>query len=196
MIGHLWNLVISWSNQNEGFVTLLGCLLGVPSVFYTGWSIRTYIAQKKKDDIKEQQEKTQRTQDLEQAQWRGIYRILKEITYHASVLHGNSLQHSVTARQLADMGRDVTRPYQQAGEGLVGAIGGLFMELTLIPQRQETLSLTEFFGMKYRSTESRASAEFAEELQKINTMVLAKAGGKPLELPEAWKDKLSPGIVK
>jgi hypothetical protein len=174
----------------------LGCLLGVPSVFYTGWSIRTYIAQKKKDDIKEQQEKTQRTQDLEQAQWRGIYRILKEITYHASVLHGNSLQHSVTARQLADMGRDVTRPYQQAGEGLVGAIGGLFMELTLIPQRQETLSLTEFFGMKYRSTESRASAEFAEELQKINTMVLAKAGGKPLELPEAWKDKLSPGIVK
>jgi len=70
------------------------------------------------------------------------------------------------------------------------------MELALIPQCQETLSLVEFFGVKYPSTEQRASAEFGEELQKINAMVLVKTGGKPLELTESWKDKLNPGIVK
>ena len=94
------------------------------------------------------------------------------------------------------IGRDVAGPYQEAGMGLVAAIGGLLMELTLIPQCQETLALAELFGIKYRSTELRASAEFVEELQKINTMVLAKAAGKPLELPTAWKDKFAPGIVQ
>jgi hypothetical protein len=196
MGGHLWHLILSWSNRNEGFITLLGCILGVPGVFYVGWSIRTYVVQKKEDDIKEQREKAERALALEQTQWRGIYRILKEVLYHATVLHGNSLQHNEVARQMAALGRDVTGPYQEAGTGLVAAIGGLLMELTLIPQCQETLLLVEFFSIKYRSTELRASAEFSKELQKINAMVLAKAGGKPLELPEAWKDKLNPGIVK
>lgn len=196
MSGHFWHSILSWSNQNEGFITLLGCILGVPSVLYTGWSIRTYVVQKKKDDSKEQREKAERALALEQTQWRGIYRILKEVAYHAAVLHGNSLEHSEAARQMAAIGRDVISPYQQAGVGLVSAIGGLLMELTLIPQCQETLSLAEFFGIKYRSTELRASAEFGEGLQKINAMVLAKAGGKPLELPEAWKDQFSPGIAK
>ena len=60
VIRHLILLVVLWSDQNEGFVTLLGCLLGIPSVFYTGWSIRTYVTQKKKDDVKEQREKAER----------------------------------------------------------------------------------------------------------------------------------------
>ncbi len=165
-------------------------------MFYTGWSIRAYVTQKKKDDVKEQREKADRALALEQAQWRGIYRILNQVAYHASILHASSLQHSAPARQLADMGRDVIGPYQQAGASLVGEIGGLLMELTLIPQSQETLSLVEFFGIKYRLTEQRASAEFAVELQKINSMVLAKAGGKPLDLPDAWKGAFNPGIVK
>jgi hypothetical protein len=165
-------------------------------VFYVGWSIRTYVVQKKEDDIKEQREKAERALALEQMQWRGIYRILKEVLYHAAVLHGNSLQHNEVARQMAALGRDVNGPYQQAGTGLVAAIGGLLMELTLIPQCQETLSLVEFFGIKYRLTELRASEEFSKELQIINAMVLAKAGGKPLELPEAWKDKVNPGLVR
>jgi hypothetical protein len=196
MSGHLWHLILDWSNRNDGFITLLGCILGVPGVFYVGWSIRTYVVQKKIDDIKEQREKAERALALEQTQWRGIYRILKEVAYHAAVLHGNSLQHSAVARQMAALGRDVSGPYRQAGAGLVAAIGGLLMELALIPQCQETLSLVEFFGVKYPSTEQRASAEFGEELQKINAMVLVKTGGKPLELTESWKDKLNPGIVK
>lgn len=196
MSGHLWHSILRWSNQNAGFVTLLGCILGVPGVFYVGWSIRTYVVQKKKDDIKGQREKAERALALEQMQWRGIYRIMMQVVYDAAVLHANSLQHSEGARQLAALGRDVTEPYKQAGTGLVAAVGGLLMELTLIPQCQETLSIVEFFAVKYRSTELRASAEFGEELQKINAMVLAKAGGKPLELPETWKDKFNPGIVK
>ncbi|HWF37878.1 MAG TPA: hypothetical protein VG322_05125 [Candidatus Acidoferrales bacterium] len=196
MSGHLWYVIVSWSNQNEGFITLLGCLLGVPSVFYTGWSIRTYVVQKKKDDIKEHREKAERAQALEQAQWRGIYRVLKEVAYNASVLHANSLQHCEAARRMAAVGRDVVSAYQQAGTSLVNAIGGLMMELTLIPQCQETLAIVEFFGIKYPSAESRASGEFSEELQTINTMVLAKAGGKPLELPGDWKDKFNSGIAK
>lgn len=196
MIAHLWHSILCWSNVNAGFVTLLGCILGVPGVFYVGWSVRTYIVQKRKDDVKESREKAERSIALEQAQWRGIYRIMNQITYHAAVLHASSFRHSEGARQLAAMGRDVTEPYQQAGMGLVAAIGGLLMELTLIPQCQETLSLVEFFNIKYRSADQRASAEFSHELQEINTMVLAKAGGKPLELPEAWKDKVDPGIVK
>ncbi len=143
---HLIHLIAFWSNQNGGFVTLLGCLLGIPSVFYTGWSIRAYVTQKKKDDVKEQREKADRALALEQAQWRGIYRILNQVAYHASILHASSLQHSAPARQLADMGRDVIGPYQQAGASLVGEIGGLLMELTLIPQSQETLSLVEFLA--------------------------------------------------
>lgn len=150
MIGHLWLLIISWSNQNEGFITLLGCVLGIPSLIYTGWNLREYISQKRKDEIKERREKIERAQTIEQAQWRGIYRILKQVGYYA----------------------------------------------TLIPQCQETLSLAEFFGITYRSTEQRASPEFANGLQKINTIVLTKAGGKPLALPEAWKDKFNSGIVK
>jgi hypothetical protein len=193
---HLWRLILCWSNENAGFITLLGCILGIPGVFYVGWSIRTYVVQKKKDDIKEQREKAERALALEQTQWRGIYRILKEVAYHGAALHSNSLQHSEVARQMAALGRDVLGPYQEAGTGLVAAIGGLLMELTLIPQGQETLSLVEFFGIKYRSTEQKASAEFCEELQQINSMVLAKAGGKPLDLPETWKDKFNPGIVK
>src|ERR1039458_4062036 len=160
MSGHLWHLILSWSNRNEGFITLLGCILGVPGVFYVGWSIRTYVVQKKEADFKEQREKAERALALEQTQWRGIYRILKEVAYHAVVLHGNSLQHSEVVRQMAALGRDVNGPYQQAGVGLVAAIGGLLMELTLIPQCQETLSLAEFFGIKYRSTELRASTGF------------------------------------
>ncbi len=195
-LNHLWHAILWWSNQNSGFVTLLGCILGIPGVFYVGWSIRTYVVQKNKDDIKEQREKADRALALEQMQWRGIYRISKEILYHASLLHANSLQHSQPARQLAAMGRDVTAPYQQAGIGLVAAIGGLLMELTLIPQCQQTLSLVEFFAVKYHSTDQRASAKFIEELQDINAMVLAKAGGKPLELPESWKDKIYPGIAQ
>jgi hypothetical protein len=65
---------------------------------------------------------------------------------------------------MAALGRDVNGPYQQAGADLVAAIGGLLMELTLIPQCQETLSLVEFFGIKYRLTEPRASAEFSKEI--------------------------------
>jgi hypothetical protein len=183
MSAHIWHLILCWSNRNAGFITLLGCILGVPGVFYVGWSIRTYVVQKKEADIKEQREKAERALALEQTQWRGIYRIMMEVVYHAAVLHGNSLQHSEVARQMAAVGRDVTGPYQQAGMGLVAAIGGLLMELTLIPQCQETLSLVELFGVKYPSTDQRASAEFGEQLQKINAMVLAKAGGKPLELP-------------
>jgi hypothetical protein len=196
MSEHLWRVILCWSNQNAGFITLLGCILGVPGVFYVGWSIRTYVVQKRKDDTKEQREKAERALALEQTQWRGIYRILKEVAYHAAVLHGTSLRHSEAARQMAALGRDVAGPYQEAGTGLVAAIGGLLMELTLIPQCQETLSLVEFFGIKYPSTDQRASAEFSEELQKINAMVLSKAGGKPLELPRSWKDKFNPGIVK
>jgi hypothetical protein len=193
MIGHLWHSILSWSNQNSGFVTLLGCILGVPGVFYVGWSIRTYVVQKKKDDIKELREKAERAVALEQMQWRGIYRIMMQVAYHAAGLHANSLQHSEGARKLAALGRDVTGPYQQAGTSLVAAVAGLLMELTLIPQCQETLSLVEFFVVKYRSAEQRASTEFADELQKMNAMVLAKAGGEPLKLPKAWKDKLNPG---
>ena len=196
MSEHLWRVILCWSNQNAGFITLLGCILGVPGVFYVGWSIRTYVVQKRKDDTKEQRKKAERALALEQTQWRGIYRILKEVAYHAAVLHGTSLRHSEAARQMAALGRDVAGPYQEAGTGLVAAIGGLLMELTLIPQCQETLSLVEFFGIKYPSTDQRASAEFSEELQKINAMVLSKAGGKPLELPRSWKDKFNPGIVK
>jgi hypothetical protein len=68
MSGHLWHLILSWSNRNEGFITLLGCVLGVPGVFYVGWSIRTYVVQKKEDDIKEQREKAERALALEQTQ--------------------------------------------------------------------------------------------------------------------------------
>lgn len=193
MNGHLWHFILSWSNRNEGFITLLGVILGVPGVLFVGWSIRRYVVQKKEADIKEQQEKAERALALEQAQWRGIYRILKEVTYHAAILHGSSLQHSEPARQMAALGRDVNVPYQQAGMGLVAAIGGLLMELTLIRQCQETLSLVEFFAVKYHSTEQKASGEFSDELQRINAMVLAKAGGKPLELPEEWKGKVNPG---
>ena len=193
---HLWYSIVSWSNQNGGFVTLIACLLGVPSVFYAGWSIQTYVVQKRNDDIKEKREKEERARALEQAQWRGIYRILKEVIYQASLLHANSLQHSEPARQLAAIGMDVNSRYLEAAASLVAAVNGLRMELTLIPQCQETLSLVEVFDIKYRSTESRGTAEFTQDLQKINAMVLEKAGGKPLELPESWKDKFASGIVK
>ncbi len=196
MSAYIWHLILYWSNQNAGFITLVGCILGVPGVIYVGWSIQTYVVQKKEADIKEQREKAERALAFEQTQWRGIYRILKEVLYHAAVFHGNSLQHNEAARQMVALGRDVNGPYQQAGTGLVAAIGGLLMELTLIPQCQETLSLVEFFGIKYPSAEQRASAEFSKELQKINAMVLVKAGGKPLELPEAWKDRVNPGLVR
>src|SRR5258708_4987897 len=158
---HLWRLILCWSNQNAGFITLLGCILGVPGVFYVGWSIRTYVVQKKEADIKEQREKAERALALEQTQWRGIYRIMMQVAYHAALLHASSLKHSEGARQLEALGRDVTAPYQQAGAGLVAAIGGLLMGLNLISQWQVTLLVFEFFVLKYPSTDHSANAEFS-----------------------------------
>jgi hypothetical protein len=77
-----------------------------------GWSIRTYVVQKKEDDIKEQREKAERAIATEQTQWRGIYRILKEVLCDAAVLHANSLRDNKVAREMAAVGRDVTDPYQ------------------------------------------------------------------------------------
>jgi hypothetical protein len=169
--GSCLNHIAYWSNHNEGVIALVGLILGVPGVIYIGWSIRTYVEQRKREDAK-----------LEQAQWKGIYRILKEVTYHASVRQASSA-HNPVARQAASVGVDVNGAYKRATEGLVSTIGSLVMELMLIPECDETQRLVDFFYGKYRSIESKASPDFMRGLQEMNTMVLQKAGGKPFAIP-------------
>jgi hypothetical protein len=188
-----FNMQLSWIGSVYGF---LASVNWGPVGSWGGWvgavvsgcgfwlAIRRWKADREKDRLAQAEKEKQQ----EQAQWRYIYRIMKQILSYASLVHATSAEHSLPARQLGEIGIDILTPYAQAAEGLTFTIGSLLMELTLIPQGAETLALLEFFGIKYRTMNSRARGDFAEGLNEMNQLVLAKAGGKPLEMPKAWQE--------
>jgi hypothetical protein len=190
-LSEVLSYLISWANANSGFITFVSCVLGIPGVFYVGWSIHSETLQRKREGIREAKLKEESAKALGESQWRGIYRLMKQIVASASLLHSSSLQYSEAARTLGNMGMDMNTPYANAGANLVAAIGGLMMELTLIPDCPEARVLIDFFSIKYRTTDSRASPAFADDLLKMNTMVLEKAGGHLLPMPKEWQEIVS-----
>ncbi|MGA7795594.1 MAG: hypothetical protein WCA19_21380 [Candidatus Acidiferrales bacterium] len=156
--------LLCFLDRHSGLISAVGLVLAGIGLLLTLRYLEIY-----KGEIKQQ------GVEQERLAWERILKLLHQVAKWAALANLSSVKHSSLAKAQGFLPPEIAAKYAPATENLLSYWHQLKVELDIMPDSSLIEKIKEFVAKYDLSADSRASEEFADDLQPITHQVIKRA---------------------
>lgn len=155
---------LDFLQRNSGLISAVGLVLAAIGVLLTLLYLRLYSSELARQRIEQ-----------ERLAWERVLRALHQVAKFAAMAQLSSATHSPFLKKLGFVPVEIAEGYKSAQENLLNYWHQLKLELDIMPDSPLSDTIQAFIEKYDASADSRATEEFAVDIQPITRQVSQKA---------------------